>query len=447
MTCFFFNPLGKTLRGFARCCLYFTLAVTGSAQALAADQGSSFGHAMAAVLERSLASYPLVAVRQAESKASIQELSAAEWGRFPSLSALARREDRADVADRSMQMSLPVWAGGGIQGRIDVARARREVSQADLLSSQQSVLGDAGQLLIEYLRLDYALRAALENEQEHERLMALIERRVAAEFSPASDLVIAQSRLQQAKAERIQLSRQTNAVKSNIEEFVGVRLEDVVGPIQPGWINDIVKQSVPVGGESSETVSWLERVLQFSPELIVSRQRQTQAQAEISVVRSQAMPRLSLGYEHSWRSRDGQDLESGVGFLLIQVDTGAGLSAVESVRAAESRRIAAMESTSLAERQLTSQVQILLAEIDSLGDELLPARVAFESAVSTVSSTLRQYQIGRKGWLDVLNAQREKTQAQFALATVAFGLEKSRFRLRVLAGEIRANNLSELMRP
>lgn len=401
---------------------------------------------MAAVLERSLASYPLVAARVAESRASVQEVSAAEWGRFPSLSALARREDRADATDRSMQMTLPVWAGGGIQGRIDAARARRGVSEADLLSAEQSVLGDAGQFLIDYLRLEYALKAALENEQEHERLVALIDRRVAAEFSPASDLVIAQSRLQLAKAERIQLIRQLNVVRASLEEFIGVRLEDVIGPTQPRWIDDIVKQAVPVGSVSASNSFWLERVLHFSPELIVSRQRQAQAQAEISVVRSQAMPRLSLGYEHSWRSRDGLDLESGVGFLLLQVDTGAGLSVVKSVRAAESRRIAAMEFTTLAERQLTSRVRILLAEIDSLGDELLPARIAFESAVSTVSSTLRQYQIGRKGWLDVLNAQREKTQAQLALAAVSFGLENSRFRLKVLSGEIQAANLSELTR-
>jgi len=397
------------------------------------------------VLERSLASYPLIASRDAEFRAAGHDLSAAEWGRFPSLSALSRREDRADVSDRSVQMSLPLWAGGGIQGRIEVSRARRDVSEADLLAAQQTVIGDVGQSLIDYLRLEYVMTAALENVREHQRLMDLIERRVAAEFSPAADLVIAQSRLQLAKAEQIQLMRQYEVTRTSLQQYIGVAVEDVIGPVQPGWIDDIVKQRPSIGGASSENSPLLDKVLQFSPELAVSRERQAQARAEISVVRSQALPRLSLGYEHAWRSRDGLDQESGVGFLLLQVDTGAGLSAVESVRAAESRRLAAMESTILAERQLSSQVRILLTEIDSLSAELQPARVAFESAVSTVSSTLRQYQIGRKGWLDVLNAQREKTQAQFALAAVAFGLERSRFRLKVLAGEIQAGNLAELI--
>jgi adhesin transport system outer membrane protein len=53
-----------------------------------------------------------------------------------------------------------------------------------------------------------------------------------------------------------------------------------------------------------------------------------------------------------------------------------------------------------------------------------------------VSSYLRQYSVGRKSWLDVLNAQRESVQARDALINFELSYSRSGIQLMVLLGLI-----------
>lgn len=52
-----------------------------------------------------------------------------------------------------------------------------------------------------------------------------------------------------------------------------------------------------------------------------------------------------------------------------------------------------------------------------------------------VDSYMRQYTVGRKSWIDVLNAQRELTQALYSQADARTGALASTVRLRILVGD------------
>ena len=56
--------------------------------------------------------------------------------------------------------------------------------------------------------------------------------------------------------------------------------------------------------------------------------------------------------------------------------------------------------------------------------------------MKVVESYLRQYAVGKKSWLDVLNAQRESTQAKNTLVDYEVLYLTSLYRLRVLLNEI-----------
>ena len=53
-----------------------------------------------------------------------------------------------------------------------------------------------------------------------------------------------------------------------------------------------------------------------------------------------------------------------------------------------------------------------------------------------VDSYLRQYAVGKKSWLDVLNAQREATQARNTLVDFEVLYLTSLYRLNILLNEI-----------
>ena len=103
---------------------------------------------------------------------------------------------------------------------------------------------------------------------------------------------------------------------------------------------------------------------------------------------------------------------------------------------------AAEQEMKVLELSLRSQVLTLHNDIENLQTQLPPAQALEAATVELMASVLRQYQIGKKNWLDVLNAQRERTQAGFNLADVRFSLLQSQLRLLILTGAIRAQNTS-----
>jgi adhesin transport system outer membrane protein len=57
---------------------------------------------------------------------------------------------------------------------------------------------------------------------------------------------------------------------------------------------------------------------------------------------------------------------------------------------------------------------------------------------------LRQYQIGKKNWLDVLNALRESAQAHYSAVDVASSTQSLQLRLMLLTSPINSPVLAQI---
>ena len=68
--------------------------------------------------------------------------------------------------------------------------------------------------------------------------------------------------------------------------------------------------------------------------------------------------------------------------------------------------------------------------------QLEPIRLLLQGSEEIMASYLRQFQVGRKNWLDVLNAQREKSQASYSLTDIESPLKLLRVKLLVLMGKV-----------
>ena len=104
------------------------------------------------------------------------------------------------------------------------------------------------------------------------------------------------------------------------------------------------------------------------------------------------------------------------------------------------KKAAAQRELEALDRTLESQAKSLDSDINVLQSQLKPAQDLLSGTSDVVDSYLRQYQIGRKNWLDVLNALREKTQAQYNLADVRSTLQQSQIKMLLLLGELTGQN-------
>ena len=153
-------------------------------------------------------------------------------------------------------------------------------------------------------------------------------------------------------------------------------------------------------------------------------------------------PQVSLGYEYG-NSHGGisDGLIDEETFVTVQFQPGAGLSVASSVTAAKQRKLAALDTLEAEKRELRRQIKFAWNEYVSASIQLEPSKMLVEATGSVVESYLRQYAVGKKSWLDVLNAQREATQAKNTLVDYEVLYLTSLYRLKIILNEINPNRL------
>ncbi len=377
-------------------------------------------------LRAAVQQHPSIQVRRAELRAAGHDLDAAAWARFPSVSLDSNQGTEGD-AQATARIQQPLWTGGRISGQIDSASADVDAARASVIEAEQSILLETVSAFSNVQRASGQLAAAAANVAEHQRLFELIKRRAGTEVSPMADTTLASARLQQARTDQIQFRNQLSNALSALEQATGHPVDRII--------------PVPV---STPDFAGLNEVraaaLSYSPELARLHAQAESSGAQVRVSRSALLPQIVLTHEHNFGEQlPGQS--SDLTYVALQFQPGAGLSAAAGMDAAAARRQALLDSIVSAQRALIRQVEADWSEATFLQQQLQPQRELVDATQSVMASYLRQYTVGRKTWLDVLNAQREAAQALFSLANVEASLLAANLRLNILTGRLTAQTL------
>lgn len=374
--------------------------------------------------------HPSVLQARNQAQSAGFDVEGAQWGRFPSLSSEVRTD--TGYAQSSAKLEQPLWTGGKVTSRIALSESNLKAAQAGILEAESTALTQVSTAFFEALRLEQRLISADLNVKEHERLVALIERRAQAEISPNADATLAQARLQQAVGERIGLKKQLDASLTTLTQWT----VPLTAPLKaPSALNF-----------ERPTRDWLvvERALAQSAQRKRLRAQIESAQAQVELSKAQLFPSVVAGYQLIWAGVLPSGSTQSQAYIGLQFQPGAGLSARSGIQAALSRKDAIAQELEAFDRNLSSQVTAALTEFDAMGAQLGPADALLAGTTEVVESYLRQYQLGRKNWLDVLNAQREKTQALYNYSDMQFGYQLSKARLMILTGDVSAQQLSAI---
>lgn len=380
------------------------------------------------LLGLAMTQHPSVMQARSQAQAADFDLKAAQWGRYPTLSSELRSD--STYTQSVARLEQPLWAGGRIEGRIAQSQSNVRAAQASVSEAQLNALTQVATAFFESVRLQARIRLADDNVQEHQRLLDMIQRRIASEVSPTADGTLAQARLQQALTERLQMQRQLESNLNALSQWAGPVSGRLTAPARVSYVRaPSVAQAVEQAKEAS---AQRRRVLA----------QIESAQGQIQVARAQNLPTVVAGVQHIFAGPMPFGMDRDRGYLALQFQPGAGLSALAGVQSALARKESAEQELLTLERSLENQVSTLYAEIDVLQNQLAPARTLSNETAELVDSYLRQYQVGRKNWLDVLNALREKTQALYNLIDVQSTLTLSQVRLLLLTGQLDGQNVS-----
>jgi len=382
---------------------------------------SSQGPALPQLLRKALQEHPDIYKAKNGLKAAQSVADGVRWLKYPKIVAEAQTSGGGNQSVARLEQ--PIWTGGRTTAREQEATANLQAAAHEVALAEMTVTIETGKAYFNVLRLQERLKNAEANLEEHVNLVAMIERRVAAEVSSAADSVLAQARLQQAQTEKLTTESQLGVALAELGKWVGEPVFKVTA-----------SQSALVNNEY-EASGFYEKIVQLNPQNKLLKAQEDSAEARIGLAKAQMKPSVVFGYQQAWNRQPGTAGNDGRAYLALQYDSGSGLSALSEIEASIARKMAIESERESFLRQLELQVKTLKNEWMSLTRQFQPAQALVVATEEVMQSYLRQYQVGRKNWLDVLNAQRERAQSLQGLVEIKYGIERAAFVLNVLSGE------------
>jgi len=373
--------------------------------------------------------HPNVAQKKKEQIGAEQKLSSAKWARFPAVSVLSSAGQSSLTNNNSavvttLRVDQPLWAGGRISGSIDAAGARASATEFAVNETQQDMAVKAGSAFANYLKLKQKIEASQESISEHQRLLEMIERKARNEVSPMSEIILAKVRLNQAKSESIAYQTQLANYKADIQNYLGATFDDLQPP----------RTLFSIPGSVNET---LKLALDYSPSLRRLTLEKEAAGYDIQVSKSSLFPQLSLRSDESY----GGVIEGNTTYVAFTFAPGNGLSALSNAREAEARQDGFDNSMSSVKLDLTNKINTFWNQYKAESSQVEVLSNLAETSKGVFMSYVRQYDAGKKTWVEVLNARKEATQAKYQLAESQWNAFIAGINIEVFTGMINPNSI------
>jgi len=403
-----------------RLALAFTLATGVSAGLLpgrAAAQEQPLPLSLGQAFDLAAVNHPSVRMRQGERAGAQARLEAARWQRYPQLSVQAVAGTSGNQ-ESALVAQVPVWVAGRIDAEVDAATLRVGATAAAVEGAQLAIMEAVLAAFGELSRLRDRSVAASASVEQHARLAALIERRVAAEVSSQADLTLARGRLAQAQGELRQIEVQMAAARSALEQAVGRPVPGVAPmPARALQFPD-VDAAVLAARDASPELRRLQREIDA-------------AQRDVQARRAARYPQVVARIRYDLGSGGGSSHQAQLG---LDYQTGPGFAAAAAVREAEARVETLRQEHEAQVQGLSERARTDWTTARVLGQQIEDLQLALRSTQEFAESTDRQYVIGRKSWIEVLNAHREVSQTAQLAADAYWGAQVAVHRLHLLTG-------------
>jgi adhesin transport system outer membrane protein len=382
------------------------------------------------LLEQVALAHPSVQAARIDIRASAEDKRAQERQRWPTMSALVENKSSNPTvaATRVLRVEQTLWDAGRISARINEAGTALNINQArvyitvqqlslQLVAAWQNLKGAEGRMAVAYESLD-----------QLERYRAQMERRVQAEASPPIDLELMRSRILQTEVELNQAVNARLQALSRIEQLSGLPgLQEKVR-----WSAPALPPLVQMQGhvDQLKEVDWFD-VARRHPSVEKTRQESLVARQRLDGKRAELYPQLYLRVDRPIGALNNDV----AGFVGFRYTPGAGLATSVEAQALAERAASLEQATEVAVREISEALASDRDELQSSRSRMLALQKAVLGSREVLESYGRQFIAGRKTWLDLLNAVRELSQNQYALADSHAAMLAALYRLQVRMGE------------
>lgn len=328
--------------------------------------------------------------------------------------------------DRSWNLSLsqPLYTGGRLTAGYRSAQISVSMSELDVYEAQQTIALRLVQAYGDWLSARLKSKAWQESSAIHKRLNDQVERRVEVGLSPDSDLSLAISRLESTHAEIAALQAEEAVAMNNIREILGRAISS----------RDLTDDLRLLTKDFGKLDQLLQQVHTISPAIQRAQYEVEQVEQNIHLQAANLRPNIELRLERQEGSLTADD--SGADnriFLNVTSQLGAGLSTLNNIKAAKYAKRAAMSSLTAQIRLVEQSVRSDYAQAISFRNRVRALTRSLMTSKQVSASYERQFPVGRKSWLDVLNSVRDLVGIEVQLADAKAAQMVVTWRLAIVA--------------
>lgn len=383
------------------------------------DAAPSIGGLPDALLA-TLTYHPALHGKQAGIDASLAEAESARAGRLPTVTLEVGIDDDGESMGE-LQLNQPLWAFGKIDYSIEHADQRIAVDQADALRIRQDLVEQTVEAYAVIEGLRQRISHAEGNISAHTTLYDQIVSRQEGRLASEADVVLAHSRLIDARSQLSLLQGELRVALNELLALTQVEV-DTTPPIDRSQL------------QLSSDEGLQKEIIERSPMLKYKRQQQRLAKKSLQREEVAFTPTISIrGIKEL---TDSSDYDHRAMVVFEGRLDGLGFAISSDIAAARARLRASEHEWQVSRSELQRRTIHLLSTREQQHQLVQAYQQSVTALEKTLDSYMRQYRVGRKSWLDVLNIQREVSDQQMKLVQADNAWLKASLTLMVMSGRI-----------
>lgn len=416
------------------------LGVMGGVVVQLSIGSSALALSLSEVVEQTLSTNPdvLVAQKQAESRqGEVRGARAAylptidaelgighEWTKSPATNDEGVDLTRKEAALRLRQL---LFAGGSVSGEVRRQKARYLSAQLEVLSVEENTALKATEAYIDVMRQSELLTLLKDSLDEHQNIYDQMSLRSNAGVGSKSDLDQIAARLALAKSNTV-------AGENNLREAVS-HFHGVVGYLPE--VSTLVLPEITGAPENLEAA--LEKAYKDHPELQVADADIAAAEAQHKTGKGAYFPQITLEGDRTWN----EDIDGIEGVnedfvialrLRYNLYNGGGDKARRKQTA--SLLDESLQVRNSTHRQVEESIRLSWHAWESTNQQLSLLETYVDTVIATKSAYQKQFNIGRRSLLDLLNTENELVEARSNYLNTKYDQIFASYRMAHAQGEL-----------
>ncbi|MCM2972051.1 TolC family outer membrane protein [Larsenimonas suaedae] len=350
-------------------------------------------------------------------------------GSFESeVNGIAANSEPHDYRRASVTLTQLIWDGNATVARIRQAGAEQEYQKLQAAAAANSVALSSIEAYLNVLRSEQLVALAENNVRLHEDTASDIRRRAEQGAGTTADSTQVDGRLAQARASLMAARNNLADARSAFQRYIGEAPRGLSMPEAPSL------EGLPSSLEQVEALAYSQNPLLLSAKASI-RSQQHQRQVE----KGDFWPTFSFEANRSWaEDYDYEGVSDNDWSTDLVMNYNLYRGGIDSAELrAQTRELEVVQyETDRARREVNDELRLAWNARDFLKSQMPYLEQHLESSKASRVNYRKQFDIGRRTLLDLLDSETEYYQAQQAELQAQFDLMRARYRLLSATGQL-----------